>query len=274
MPVIINRIFDSKFLNRNISYDMSRVKYVCTSGGKVSQKMIENLDATFKNSKIYLMYGLTEAFRSSYLIPEQLYVRPNSIGKAIPDVELYILNEKGDDCKPGEVGELVHRGGCISKGYWNDEINTKHRFRTIDRFPGEKVVFSGDYVKKDEDGFIYFISRKDNMLKNSGIRISPTEIEQTFEKNYKVISTVVFGIENIKVGHDIVLAYTSIDRKSIDIKELRKFAKNHLPFHMVPKYFFHFEEFPVTGNQGKIDRVTVVKSLEKKILQKQNDKKD
>ena len=211
------------------------------------------------------MYGLTEAFRSTFLDPDQIEIRPNSIGKAIPETKIYILNEKGEECAPGEIGELVHRGGCISKGYWNDKAKTDQRFRQLDRFPGERVVFSGDLVKRDADGYLYFISRKDKLLKNSGMRISPNEIEETVEKNELIDLSVVFGKENIKVGHDIILAYTTVDKKPIEKAILKSYLKNKLPFYMYPKYIFHLNEFPITGNEGKIDRVSVQNYIADKI---------
>ena len=110
------------------------VKYICTSGGSVSKKMVVNLKKLFPNAKIYLMYGLTEAFRSSFLDPKKSLNKYYSIGKAIPGVKLNILNDNFSECKVGQIGELVHRGGCISSGYWKDKHSTKKRFRVISRF--------------------------------------------------------------------------------------------------------------------------------------------
>ena len=266
MPVIISRLFDKRFFNSKIKFDLSSVRYICTSGGKVSIEMINNLKLIFDKSKLYLMYGLTEAFRSTYLKPSQLELRPNSIGKAIPNTEIYILDDNLNECAPGEIGELVHRGGCISKGYWNNKIETNKRFRVIDKFPGERVVFSGDLVKKDSEGFLYFISRKDSMMKNSGIRISPSEIEYVTDSYKGIKATVVFGIENINVGHDIVLVYCTDNHNPIQKEILINKLKKDLPFYMVPKFIFHLKDFPVTGNQGKIDRVSIIDEIKKNQL--------
>ena len=265
MPVIISRLFDKRFFNSEINFDLSSVRYISTSGGKVSLEMLDNLKRHFSHSKLFLMYGLTEAFRSTYLDPDQIELRPNSIGKAIPETEIYILDDNLNDCKPEEIGELVHRGGCIAKGYWNDEIKSKERFRIIDRFPGERVVFSGDLVKKDKEGFIYFVSRKDNMLKNSGIRISPFEIEDIVDSYEGILSSVAFGIENLNVGHDIVLVYCTENRNSIDQAVLISSLKKDLPFYMVPKFILFMEDFPITGNQGKIDRLSVIDFAKKQL---------
>lgn len=257
MPAVMTRLFDPRFLDSQHGYDLSKIRYICSSGGRISPAMLSNIAKIFPQSQFYSMFGLTEAFRSTFLPPEQLTNRPNSIGKAIPDVEILVLNEDGQECLPGVVGELVHRGGCISKGYWNDPIKTAERFKSHPQYPGELLVYSGDLVKKDEEGYIMFVNRKDEMLKNNGIRISPTEIEETLEKHPLINSVVVFGIENIEVGHDIVAVYTTHNNSELNKQLAIQFLKINLPTHMVPKFLVHQEFFPHTGNQGKIDRVTV-----------------
>jgi amino acid adenylation domain-containing protein len=257
MPAIMTRLFDPRFLQRERNVDLSAVRYVCSSGGRVSSVMLQNVKEVFPNAKFFAMYGLTEAFRSTYLPPDQLPLRPNSIGKAIPDVEILVLDDDGNECPPGTIGELVHRGGCIARGYWNDEKKTAERFRKHFRYPGEILVYSGDLVVKDEDGYITFINRKDGMLKNNGMRISPTEIEETAEQHPAVCSAVAFGIENIEVGQDIVLAYTINNKKQLSEVELLRFLKANLASHMVPRYIINHQDFVTTGNQGKIDRLAV-----------------
>lgn len=257
MPVILTRLFDSRFLDHNQTKDLLKVRCVCSSGGRISQDMLANVHNFFPSADFYSMYGLTEAFRSTYLPPKYLAQRPNSIGIAIPDVEILVLDEQGNECLPNQVGELVHRGGCITKGYWNNPAQTAERFRAHPKYPGELLVYSGDLAVKDKEGFITFVNRKDGMLKNNGIRISPTEIEEVMERELLVQSVVVFGIENIQVGHDIVACYTSTNGQLISEGILRQFLKSNLPTHMIPKYLLYFDTFPSTGNQGKIDRVAV-----------------
>ena len=157
MPVIISRMFDPQFPGPDVDLDFSALRYVCTTGGPVTARMLDQLQKTFQGTDIVLMYGLTEAFRSSWLPPDQLAARPTSIGKATPEVEFYVLDEEGRECAPGVPGQLVHRGGCVAKGYWNAPDATAERFRQIDRFPGETVVFSGDLVRRDEEGYLYFV---------------------------------------------------------------------------------------------------------------------
>ena len=267
MPVIISRMFDPQLPGAQADMDFSALRYVSTTGGSVSMKMLDNLRKTFPGTEIVLMYGLTEAFRSSWLPPDQLSARPTSIGKAIPEVELYVLDEQKQDCEPGVPGQLVHRGACVAKGYWNAPEATAERFRQIDRFPGEKVVFSGDLVQKDEEGYLYFLGRMDSMIKTYGFRVSPTEIEEHARRFNRVFDAVAFGVDNPEIGQDIAMVYTTTDRAPLASDALTDHFRNGMPHHMVPRWFLHFEAFPATGSGGKVGRVlTRQLSMEKLCL--------
>jgi amino acid adenylation domain-containing protein len=255
MPVIISRMFDPQLAGPEGDLDFSALRYVSTTGGPVTGTMLANLRRTFPDSDIVLMYGLTEAFRSSWLPPDQVTIRPTSIGKAIPEVQLYVLDEKGHDCPPGVPGQLVHRGGCVAKGYWNAPEATAERFRQIDRFLGETVVFSGDLVKRDEEGYLYFLGRMDSMIKTYGFRVSPTEIEEYARRFGGLLDAVAFGIDNPEIGQDIALVYTTTDRIPRASDALTEHFRLAMPHHMVPRWFVHLEAFPATANQGKVDRV-------------------
>ena len=257
MPVLITKMFDPRLYKPTGDLDFSSLRYVCSSGGRLSSKMLADLRTAFPATKIFSMYGLTEAFRSTYLDPERLASRPTSIGKAIPDVQILVLDENGKECPPNVPGMLVHRGGCVSKGYWRDPENTARVFRTHPDYPGETLVYSGDSVTRDEEGFLYFVSRLDEMIKTQGFRISPTEVEVEVVSHPEIIAAVTFGIPNIEVGEDIVCAYTTKTDRALGERPLREFLKDKLPRHMVPNYFVHFDQFPVTGNDGKIDRKNV-----------------
>lgn len=257
MPAIISKMYDPRFYKPTIDFDFSKIRYVCSSGGRVYEKMIDNLQASFSSADIYLMYGLTEAFRSTYLPPEQLRVRPTSIGRAIPDAEILVMDDQGQECAPDVPGELVHRGGVITKGYWNDPDATAKRFRSIPQYPGETLVFSGDLVRKDAEGYIFFLSRKDAMIKTQGFRVSPTEVEEEANKHKEITASVAFGKESQENGEDIVLVYTSTTGSPLDESLVRNFLVQNLPRYMVPQFFVHLPEFPTTGNEGKIDRLSV-----------------
>jgi acyl-CoA ligase (AMP-forming) (exosortase A-associated) len=250
------KIFSEKFGAKK-EYDFSNLRYITNSGGKVPESTVRKMQAFFPQTKIYLMYGLTEAFRSTYLPPHELDKRPNSIGKAIPNVEIIVLNEKGEECKPGEVGELVHRGALITRGYWNDPEKTEKIFRKNPLLKdqghlNETVVFSGDLVMRDGEGFLYYVSRKDSMIKTMGYRVSPTEVEESLLKLDGVVDAVVFGKE-IETGDQIIVAVIQSNSKEPDGKQLMALCRKTLPEYLVPKEF-HFErEFPKTAN-GKVDR--------------------
>jgi acyl-CoA ligase (AMP-forming) (exosortase A-associated) len=250
-----------KIFNENIkltrAYDFSHLRYITSSGGKVPVPIIEKMRKFFPATEIYLMYGLTEAFRSTYLPPHELEKRPTSMGKAIPNVEIFVVNEKGEECKPGEVGELVHRGALISRGYWNDPEKTAQVFRKNPLLRGqnhlnEVVVFSGDLVKKDEEGFLYYISRRDEMIKTMGYRVSPTEVEETLHRIDGVADAVVFGKE-IETGDQIVVAVIQLNTAYIGKSEILVHTRKHLPDYMIPRELYFEKEFPKTAN-GKIDR--------------------
>jgi amino acid adenylation domain-containing protein len=264
MPVIITRMFDPQLPGPDADLDYSTLRYVSTTGGPVSARMLNQLQKTFPGTAIVLMYGLTEAFRSSWLPPDQVSVRPTSIGKAIPEVELYVLDDQGQDCPSGVPGELVHRGGCVAKGYWNAPEPTAQRFRHIDRFPGETVVFSGDLVRRDEDGYLYFVARMDSMIKTHGFRVSPTEIEEHARRFDGISDAVAFGIDNPEIGQDIAVVYTTMDRTPVAFDALANHFRIGMPHYMVPRWFVHIEALPATGSEGKVDRVVARRlSLEK-----------
>ena len=164
------------------------------------------------------MYGLTEAFRSTYLDPAEVDRRPDSIGKAIPNAEILVVRPDGSLCDPGEEGELVHRGALVAMGYWNDPERTAERFRPAPaREPGlcteEMAVWSGDTVVRDEDGFLYFVGRKDEMIKTSGYRVSPTEIEEVAYDTGLVRDAVALGVEDAKLGQHVVLVVSPAERR-------------------------------------------------------------
>ena len=264
MPVIISRMFDPQLPGPDADLDFSALRYVSTTGGPVTAKILDQLRKTFPVTDIVLMYGLTEAFRSSWLQPDQVAIRPTSIGKAIPEVELYVLDEKGQDCAPDVPGQLVHRGGCVAKGYWNAPEATAERFRQIDRFPNETVVFSGDLVRRDEEGYLYFLGRMDSMIKTHGFRVSPTEIEEHARRFEGLFDAVAFGIDNPEIGQDIAVVYTTTDRTPLASDALTEHFRAGMPHHMVPRWFVHLEAFPATGSGGKVDRVLARRlSLEK-----------
>lgn len=272
MPINITQIFDedeNRFPSAEI---LSNVRTITSSGGNVTSKMITDVEKLFPDAKFYSMHGLTEAFRSTYLDPTQLKIRPTSIGKAIPDVELYVINEEGQECAPREVGELIHRGSYIYKGFWNGEEETKARFKSIKilekvinlegNLVDETVVASGDYVYKDEDGYIYFVSRHDDMIKSRGFRINPLEVERVVSKNIKEITQcAVFSIENEEIEEEIVLVYSSSSELSKN--EILFELKKHLASYMLPSKIIYKRNLPLNPHDTtKINKEELKKELQ------------
>ncbi len=257
MPVIITKMFDKRLKLATGMLDFSSLRYVCSTGGRLSDDMLRDLKNTFPGAKIYSMFGLTEAFRSTYLDPSKIDSHPTSIGKAIPDCQVFVMDENGDECPPNTVGELVHRGATVTKGYWRDPESTAKVFRSHPRFPGETLVFSGDKARKDEEGYLYFVARSDEMIKTKGFRVSPTEVESEVIRHPEVVDAIAFAVPNIAIGEDVACAYTTVSRQPVAEQILKQYLKANLPSHMVPAYLIHFDSFPITGNAGKLDRKSI-----------------
>jgi acyl-CoA synthetase (AMP-forming)/AMP-acid ligase II len=211
------------------------------------------------------MYGLTEAFRSTYLDPAEVDRRPNSIGKAIPNADVLVVREDGALCGPGEPGELVHRGPLVSLGYWNDPDRTAERFRPPPNRPvelctPELAVWSGDIVVSDEDGFLYFVGRGDDMIKTWGYRVSPGEIEEVAYETGLVRDAVALGLEDEEVGQRIVLAVTPHDADGLELSALKERLRQELPRYMVPADVVVRAVLPRSPN-GKFDRAALRQEL-------------
>lgn len=233
------------------------LRYITNTGGAMPQSVLKQLRAALPQTSIFLMYGLTEAFRSTYLPPEELDRRPTSIGKAIPNTEILVLNEQGRTCKPGEVGELVHRGPTVSLGYWGNPEATDHVLRPNPLLAPEignmeRVCYSGDLVKMDEDGFLYYIGRRDTMIKSSGFRISPSEVEEVVFQSGKARHAAAIGIPDELVGQAVKVFLVLRDGESWDEAAVIDFCSERMPRHMIPKYIEVMDELPKTSS-GKVD---------------------
>ncbi len=238
---------------------VTSLRYITNSGGAMPRATLDLLRAALPDTKIYLMYGLTEAFRSTYLPPEQIDLRPDSMGKAIPNAEVLVLREDGSHCDPEEPGELVHRGALVSMGYWNDVQKTEKCFKPIaSRQEGltipELAVWSGDTVKMDDEGYLYFIGRRDEMIKTSGYRVSPTEIEEVIYAIDAVGEAVALGVPHPMLGQAIVVIATSRNGTTLDADMLVATCKQHFPAFMVPSHFDIRELSLPRSPNGKIDR--------------------
>jgi acyl-CoA ligase (AMP-forming) (exosortase A-associated) len=233
------------------------LRYITNTGGRMPQSVLVTLRQALPTTKIFLMYGLTEAFRSTYLPPEELDRRPTSIGKAIPNTEILVINDQGQPCKPGEIGELVHRGPTVSMGYWGQpELTARvlrpHPFLPAELGDGEKVCYSGDLMWMDEEGFLYFVGRRDNMIKSSGFRISPTEVEEALFQSGRVREVAVIGIPDDMLGQSIKAFVVPAEGVALDVESLLAFCSEKLPRYMVPKVVEVLDVLPKTSS-GKVD---------------------
>ena len=240
-----------------------RLRYFANNGGRMPKTTLDRLRSIFPDARPYLMYGLTEAFRSTYLDPAEVDRRPDSIGKAIPNAEILVVRPDGSPCDPGEEGELVHRGALVAQGYWGVAARTVERFRPI---PGghdwrapELAVWSGDRVVADEDGFLYFVGRTDDMIKTSGYRVSPTEIEEVAYDSGLVRDAAALGLPDDALGHRVVVV-VSPAAEGFEAEALLAVFRRQLPRYMVPAEIVVRTELPRSPN-GKFDRVLLREEL-------------
>ena len=240
------------------------LRYFANTGGRMPRDTLDLLRRRVPAAQPFLMYGLTEAFRSTYLPPAEVDRRPDSIGKAIPNAEILVLREDGSACAPDEPGELVHRGALVGLGYWNDAEKTAERYKLLPagsagREAGlqlpEYAVFSGDTVRRDAEGFFYFIGRRDEMMKTSGYRVSPTEVEEILYSTQLVGECVAFGVEHATLGQSIqVIATAPVGVTELDLPALQALCRQRMPAYMVPAGI-DVQTGPLPRNpNGKIDR--------------------
>ncbi|MDR2014298.1 MAG: acyl-CoA ligase (AMP-forming), exosortase A system-associated [Azoarcus sp.] len=250
------------------------LRYFANTGGHMPRATLDRLRALLPSARPYLMYGLTEAFRATYLPPEEIDRRPGSIGKAVPDAEVLVLREDGNQCAPNEPGELVQRGAMVGLGYWNDPEKTAERYKPLPLDAGvraaglmrpEIAVFSGDTVRRDEDGFLYFIGRRDEMIKTSGYRVSPTEIEEILHATGLIGECAAFGLPHDTLGQSIAVAVTPAPGCTIKpetlVARLSDECRHHLPSYMVPARIEVLQEALPRNPNGKIDRARLFRKL-------------
>ena len=241
-----------------------RLRYFANTGGHMPRETLNLLRQRVPGAKPFLMYGLTEAFRSTYLPPEEVDGRPDSIGKAIPNAEILVLRDDGSECAPDEPGELVHRGPLVGLGYWGDAEKTAERYKPLPVGAGgreaglqlpEVAVFSGDTVRRDAEGFLYFIGRRDEMMKTSGYRVSPTEVEEILYATKLVGECVAFGTEHATLGQAIrVIASAPDASAALDLPALMAACKAQMPAYMVPLGIDGMAGPLPRNPNGKIDR--------------------
>ncbi|MES2989331.1 MAG: AMP-binding protein [Pseudomonadota bacterium] len=227
----------------------ARLKRLTNSGGALTRGMVKGLRARFPEARLYPMYGLTEAFRSTYLDPDLVDAHPDSIGRAIPFAEILVVGADGQRAKQGE---LVHAGPLVAQGYWQDAARTAQRFRAAPAFAtsGGMAVWSGDTVSEDDEGLLRFVGRDDEMIKSAGNRISPNEIEEAVVSGGEAAEAVAFGVPDARLGQVIVVV---VRGDAANEGALRERLRRDLPSFMQPTRYDWREELPRNAN-GKLDR--------------------
>jgi acyl-CoA synthetase (AMP-forming)/AMP-acid ligase II len=230
------------------------LRRLTNSGGALTVELVRELRSIFPSAKLFPMYGLTEAFRSTYLDPALVDSHPTSMGKAIPFAEILVIGDSGDVTSAGEEGELVHCGPLVAHGYWRDAARTAERFRPAPAASeyGGTAVWSGDRVRRDAEGLLYFAGRRDAMIKSAGNRISPQEIEEAALATGLVAEAVALGVPDPQLGQAVHL----IVRGAGDEDGLRAALKRELPNFMQPQVIRWVERMPLNPN-GKIDRTAL-----------------
>ncbi len=235
------------------------LRRLTNTGGAMGEPLVRHLRAEFADAQLYAMYGLTEAFRAAYLDPALIDDKPNSVGQAVPHAELFVLDAKGDPAAAGKEGELVQCGPLVAQGYYKDPARTMQRFRpapSVSRYGGT-AVWSGDRMMRDADGDLHFVARDDAMIKSSGNRISPQEIEEAALATGLVRQAIALGLPDPALGHRIALVFTA----ELDLSEdLTRKLQKELPNFMQPHLIEWRETLPQTPN-GKLDRKRVQAEL-------------
>ena len=236
------------------------LRRLTNSGGKLAPSVIRRMRELFPAADIYSMYGLTEAFRSTFLEPEWLDSHPDSIGKAVPFAEILVADRDGRAIDGEGEGELVHAGPLVAQGYWNDAARTAERFRPAPDGSayGGMAVWSGDKVRRDAEGLLYFVGREDSMIKTAGNRVSPTEVEEAAIASGVVHEAVALGVPDARLGEAIALVVRPARRDQEEA--LRSFLKTALPNFMQPHAIVWRDELPRSPN-GKLDRVELKNEL-------------
>jgi amino acid adenylation domain-containing protein len=234
------------------------LRYITNSGGVFPVELVKQYRAQFPHTQIFLMYGLSEAFRSTYLPPDEIDRRPSSMGRAIPETEILVVDADNRLSAPGEPGELVHAGPTVALGYWNRPEATAAVYRPHPLRPesGERVVYSGDLVRRDEEGFLYFVGRRDQQIKSHGFRISPEEVEEALQRSGLVAEAVAQGIPDDVAGQAIVAHVVPRAPESFTADALLAFCADTMPRYMIPRRIEVHAAFPRTSS-GKLDRKAV-----------------
>ncbi|MHC4299289.1 MAG: class I adenylate-forming enzyme family protein [Planctomycetota bacterium] len=249
VPTIVAMLLKLQDLSQ---YDFSCLRYMTNTGAALPVEHIRRLRSMFPHVTMISMFGLTECKRVSYLPPEELDRIPSSVGKAMPNCEVFVVDEDGNEVPPGETGELIIRGSNVMQGYWKDPHITARTYRD-GQYPSGRILYSGDYFRKDEQGYLYFLGRKDDMIKSKGERISAKEVENNISAMEGVAEVAVVGLPDEILGQVIKACIVPAPNVELIDKQVLKYCAANMETFMVPKYIEFMDSLPKTPN-GKIDK--------------------
>jgi len=249
VPTIITLLLKMKDIEK---YKFDSLRYISNTGAAFPVPHIQKFNQLFPNIKIYSMFGLTECKRIAYLPPEEISNRPSSVGKAMPNCEVFIVDDSGNEVPSGEIGELVVRGSNVMRGYWNAPELTEKVYRK-GLYQGETLLYSGDLFRQDEEGYLYFLGRKDDMIKSKGERISPKEIENILCSIDGVAEAAVIGVPDEILGQVIKAFIVKKDGFETETNDILYYCSKNMESFMVPKFIEFIIELPKSPN-GKIDK--------------------
>ena len=233
-------------------FDLSSLRYITNTAAALPVSHILQLREKFPQATLYSMYGLTECKRVAYLPPEELDRRPGSVGIAIPNTEVWVVDEEGNRVGPGVVGELVVRGAHVMQGYWEKPEETAKVYR-LGRYPAERILYTGDLFKTDEDGFLYFVGRKDDIIKSRGEKVAPKEVENVLYALEGVVEAAVIGVPDPILGQAIKAFIVPAKDIALTERDVLRHCAAHLEDFMVPKHVEFRDNLPKTSS-GKIKK--------------------
>jgi acyl-CoA synthetase (AMP-forming)/AMP-acid ligase II len=249
VPTIFALMADMSTLG---TFDFSKIRFVTNTAAALPQRQIAMLQAIFPRARIYSMYGLTECKRCTYLPPPDLARKPGSVGVAIPNTELWIVDEQDRRVGPGVVGQLVIRGATVMKGYWENPGATARKLRP-GPVPGEMVLYTGDYGRCDDEGYLYFVGRMDDVFKSRGEKVAPKEVENALGEIPGVKEAAVIGVPDEVLGHAVKAFVVLARGADWSPKDLQRECQGRLVNFLVPKFVEIVAELPKSPN-GKIDK--------------------
>jgi long-chain acyl-CoA synthetase len=252
IPTIFSMLLGLESLAK---YDLSSLRTITNTAAALPVRQIADLQRAWPQARVFSMYGLTECKRVTYLPPEQIPHRPTSVGRGMPNEEVWLVDEAGQRLPNGATGELVIRGSHVMRGYWGDPAATAQRLRP-GPMPGEIVLYSGDIFRTDAEGYLYFVARRDDIIKSRGQKVSPREIEDVLYKLDGVQDAAAIGIEDPAWGQAIKAFVVPRPGATLEERAVLLHCKQHLEDYMVPKQVVIMTELPKTDT-GKIRKASL-----------------